>query len=121
MLAAYNEESHIGRRIRELARLVAALPGGGEVIVVFDGSTDGAAEAARSAAIQAQCDSKQLIPSRVLVLPTNMGEAAVLNNEVCAVAVHPLLFLADARQICAPDAIDQLPAKFLGLALALGR
>src|SRR3954451_15254486 len=46
LVVAHNEAAAIGRRIRELARLIDASDLCGEVIVVSDGSTDGTAEAA---------------------------------------------------------------------------
>ena len=48
VVVAFNEEACIGRRVRELAWLLASRPAGGEVIVVSDGSTDRTAEVAQA-------------------------------------------------------------------------
>ena len=50
VVAAYNEEATIGRRLEELCKRVADLAAGGEVIAVSDGSTDRTAEVARAQA-----------------------------------------------------------------------
>jgi hypothetical protein len=54
VVAAYNEEIFIGRRVRELTRLLACRPAGGEVIVVSDGSADRTADVVRAAAVEVQ-------------------------------------------------------------------
>src|SRR5262245_18160004 len=48
ILAVFNEENRIVRRLAELSELLAASGLDGEVIVVSDGSTDGTAELARA-------------------------------------------------------------------------
>ena len=111
VLAAHNEEAFIGARVRELARLVAARPAGGEVIVVSDGSTDLTAEAAQTAGTEAKLDKGTVVPVRVIALPTNVGKAAALNAGWAA-ASHPLLVFADARQTWAPDAIERITENF---------
>ena len=67
------------RGVRELVRLVAARPAGGEVIVVSDGSTDRTAEVAQAAATEAGVETGGRVPVRVIVQPTNLGKAAALN------------------------------------------
>ncbi len=113
VLAAHNEEARIGGRVRELIRLVASRPAGGEVIVVSDGSTDRTVERARVAAIEARAEAEAGSEVRVeiLALPAKGGKAAAL-NQGCAAASHPLLVFADARQTWAPDAIERLAARF---------
>jgi len=111
VLAAHNEESRIGARIRELVQLVAARPAGGEVIVVSDGSTDRTVAKARAAASEAEAATRGRVPVRVLVQEPNLGKAMALDRAHAA-ACHPILVFADARQTWAPDAIDHLVAAF---------
>ena len=111
VLAAHNEEFRIGARIRELVGLVTARPAGGEIIVVSDGSTDRTVAEAQAAAAEAELATEGRIPVCVLVQETNLGKAAAL-NQAHAVARHPLLILADARQRWADDAIGRLLAPF---------
>ena len=111
VLAAHDEESRIGARIRELVEIVAARPAGGEVIVVSDGSTDRTVQMARAAAAETELATEGRIPVCVLVQGTNLGKAMAL-NQAHAVACHPLLVFADARQNWADDAIDRLLVPF---------
>jgi len=111
VVAAHNEESRIRARIRELVKLVGARPDGGEVIVVSDGSTDYTAAEAQAAAAEAELATYGRIPVLVLMSESNGGKALAL-NQAHAVARHPLLLFADARQTWAEDAIDRLLAPF---------
>jgi poly-beta-1,6-N-acetyl-D-glucosamine synthase len=111
VVVAFNEEACIGRRVRELSRLLASRPAGGEVIVVSDGSTDRTAEVAQTVARKARSEAGAGVSVRVLALPANVGKAAAL-NEGCTAASHPLLVFADARQTWAPDTIDRLTENF---------
>jgi glycosyltransferase involved in cell wall biosynthesis len=111
VLAAHNEESRIGARIRELVGLVAARPAGGELIVVSDGSTDRTVEKARAAASEAEPATAGRIPVRVLVQEPKLGKAMALNL-AHAVVAHRVLVFADARQSWAPDALERLVAAF---------
>ncbi len=100
VVAAYNEEATIGRRLEELSRLVADLEAGGEVVVVSDGSTDRTAEVARA--------RKGV---RVIDRRENLGKAVSL-TEGCEAARHPIVAFADARQTWAPDALRRLLENF---------
>ena len=111
VIAAYNEEALIGSRVRELARLLAGLPAGGEVIVVSDGSTDKTVAVAQTAANEAEFETGSVVRCRVVELPTNVGKAAALNAGWAA-ASHTLLVFADARQTWAPDAIERIMENF---------
>jgi len=111
VLAAHNEESRIGARIRELVGLVAARPAGGELVVVSDGSTDHTVALAQAAASEAESTTGGRIPVRLLVQEPNLGKAMAL-NQAHAAASHRLLVFADARQTWADDAIDRLVAPF---------
>lgn len=107
VLAVFNEESRIAGRICELARLVAARPAGGEVIVVSDGSTDGTIAMAGSAAAHFEATSNRCVPVLILSQGTRLGKAMALNRAREA-ASHPLLIFADARQSWADDALERL-------------
>ena len=111
VVTAHNEESRVGGRIRELARLVAARPAGGEVIVVSDGSTDGTIGEAQTAATEADSTTHGRVPVRVIVQEPNVGKAMAL-NQAHAAARHRILLFADVRQTWAPDAIDLLVGAF---------
>ncbi len=111
VVGAYNEEVFIGRRVRELARLLASRPAGGEVIVVSDGSIDRTADVARAAAVEVQSEISEAVSIRVLESPVNRGKAIALNDGYAA-ARHSLIVFGDARQTWAPDAIDRLVANF---------
>ena len=113
IVAAHNEEWCIGRRVRELAEIIAARGAGGEVIVVSDGSTDRTVGIVRAVAtdLMAQLGTAAGIAIEIIALPTNMGKAVALNHG-CSAAAQPFLVLADARQTWAPDAIHRLLANF---------
>jgi cellulose synthase/poly-beta-1,6-N-acetylglucosamine synthase-like glycosyltransferase len=102
VLAVYNEEPFIGRRLEELTGQLAAAGRPGEILVVSDGSTDGTA-------VVAKAHGKA--PVRVLELPHNGGKAAAL-TEGCAAARHEVVVFADARQSWAPDALGKLLRNF---------
>ncbi|MGP0065154.1 MAG: glycosyltransferase [Isosphaeraceae bacterium] len=111
VLAAHNEESRIGARIRELVQLVATRPAGGEVIVVSDGSTDRTIATAQAAALEAESAIGGRVLVRILVQESNLGKAMALNR-AHADARYPILLFADVRQSWALDAIDRLVAPF---------
>jgi poly-beta-1,6-N-acetyl-D-glucosamine synthase len=112
VLAAHNEESRIGARIRELVQLVAARPACGEVIVVSDGSTDRTVALAQAAAFEAESANGARVSVRVLVQEHNQGKAMAL-NQAHAAACHPILVFADARQTWADDAIEGIIENFV--------
>lgn len=97
VLAAFNEEDGLDRRLKELANLVAGSGVWGEIIVASDGSTDRTVEIARGFADAGV---------RVLDLPRG-GKAAAL-SAAAAVARHEVLVFADVRQRWAPDALTRL-------------
>jgi cellulose synthase/poly-beta-1,6-N-acetylglucosamine synthase-like glycosyltransferase len=102
VLAVYNEEYALARRLEELTNLLTASGIDGEVIVVSDGSTDGTAAVARSFARG---------NVRLIEMPTNSGKAAALTVG-CRAARNEVLVFADARQHWAPDALDRLLRPF---------
>jgi biofilm PGA synthesis N-glycosyltransferase PgaC len=102
ILAAYNEEQVIGRRLEELTSLLAASGREGEILVVCDGCCDGTAVVAKSFTKG---------PVHVLEMEHNAGKAAALNRG-CGAAKHDILVFADARQRWAPDALEKLLRNF---------
>lgn len=101
VVAAYNEEAFITRRLEELKTLLDAADLEGEIIIVSDGSTDETANRARATGDRV----------RVVELPTNMGKAAALNEGIAA-AQHEIVVFADARQRWATDALLLLLENF---------
>jgi cellulose synthase/poly-beta-1,6-N-acetylglucosamine synthase-like glycosyltransferase len=102
VIAAYNEEATIGRRLQELTELLAQCGLDGEIIVVSDGSTD------RTAGIARSFDRARV---RVLEVPTNGGKATAL-SQGCALAQNEIILFADARQSWSPEAIRLLLENF---------
>jgi cellulose synthase/poly-beta-1,6-N-acetylglucosamine synthase-like glycosyltransferase len=102
VLAVYNEERVIERRLHELTGLLTASGRVGEVIVVCDGCTDATAALARGLGKG---------PVRVLELPANVGKAAAL-TQGCAAAGNDVVVFADARQVWAPDSLEMLLRSF---------
>jgi len=102
ILAAYNEESTIRRRLAELTQLVAAAQADAEIIVISDGSTDNTARIAR------EFHSSSL---QVLELPINMGKAVAL-SEACSLAKNDILVFADARQTWSRETLKLLLENF---------
>ena len=102
VLAAYNEESVIGRRLAELVSMLSNSGRDGRVIIVSDGSTD------RTAALAREHGHERAF---VLELPQNLGKAEALNRG-CALARGDVIAFADARQRWAPDALEKLLQNF---------
>ena len=102
VLAAFNEEGTIDRRIREFCRHLGRAGLEGEVVIVSDGSTDGTAAAARA------CDADHV---HVIDLPVNGGKAVALNAGVEAARGEVIVF-ADSRQRWADDAVSKLIEPF---------
>lgn len=103
VLAVYNEESSIERRLDELTSLLRTSGCEGEVIVVSDGSTDSTVPLAERYA------TGQV---RILELPVNVGKAEALTVG-CATARGDIIVFADARQRWAPDALENLLRNFM--------
>lgn len=88
LIAAYNEEINIGRRVREFLRALDDWPSAGEILIVSDGSTD------RTADLVRQHSDPRL---RLIALTENRGKAHALSLAADH-ARHEVLVLADARQ-----------------------
>ncbi len=99
VLAARNEEAHLGRRLQNLLALDYPADRR-QIIVVSDGSTD------RTASVAAAFG-----PTVEVVRQPANGKASALNAGV-ARARHEILVFADARQRFANDAVRQLAANF---------
>lgn len=97
LLPVHNEEQNLARRLDELKRMLE--PGGGEIIVISDASTDRSTEIARQHG------------ARVIEIPSKQGKAAALNAGA-AEARHEILVFADARQRWADDALARLIENF---------
>ena len=104
VLAVYNEEEAIARRVCEFTRRIADEGLTGEVVVVSDGSTDATASAARAF-------EGGPVPVTVLELPENVGKAAAISAG-CAAAIHRVIVLADVRQTWDDDALVRLLENF---------
>jgi cellulose synthase/poly-beta-1,6-N-acetylglucosamine synthase-like glycosyltransferase len=102
VLAAYNEEAIVDRRLDELIDILTTFRHDGEIVVVSDGSTD-------STAVLARGHTNGRI--RVLELSMNGGKAAALTCG-CAAALGDVIVFADARQRWAPDALEYLLRNF---------
>jgi len=103
VVAAYNEEDNIGRRLDEMTALLLAAELDAEVILVTDGSTDATAAVARA-------HPSPMV--RIIELPERVGKAAAL-SEGCAAAVHEILVFADVRQSWAVDALPRMLSNFM--------
>ena len=103
VVAAYNEEEDIARRLDETTALLTAAELDAEVILVTDGSTDATAAVARA-------HPSPMV--RVVELPARVGKAAAL-SEGCAVAVHEILVFADVRQSWSVDALPRMLSNFM--------
>jgi poly-beta-1,6-N-acetyl-D-glucosamine synthase len=104
VIAAFNEEAAIARRVGEFCDRIAALGSFGEIVVVSDGSTDDTARAALAAA-------RNSVTVRAWQLPTNVGKAAALTVG-CTLAKNEIIVFADARQTWAADALERLLENF---------
>ncbi len=103
VIAAYNEEGSIDRRLREFASRIADDGLIGEIIFVSDGSTD------RTAAIALEQGPPSMV--RVIDLGANCGKAVALSTG-CVAATNDVIVFADVRQTWAPDALLRLLAPF---------
>jgi len=102
IVAAYNEEQHLDRRLRELVALCKQSNLQFEILVASDGSTD------RTNAIATSFASDNV---RLLALDTNQGKSAALSHAV-SMARHEIVLFADARQRWDEHTIDNLLANF---------
>jgi cellulose synthase/poly-beta-1,6-N-acetylglucosamine synthase-like glycosyltransferase len=99
VIPAYNEKEGIAAAVRSVAR--SDHPGGVDLVVVDDGSTDGTAEIVRRLGL----------PNVRLVCRANGGKASALNAGV-AVARHDLVVMVDADTVVEPDAVRRLVQPF---------
>jgi len=99
IVPAYNEKEGIAATVRSLA--TGNHPGGIEVVVVDDGSTDGTADIVESLGL----------PNVRLVRKPNAGKASALNTGV-ALARHDLLVMVDGDTVLEPESVHRLVQPF---------
>ncbi|MET7877288.1 bifunctional polysaccharide deacetylase/glycosyltransferase family 2 protein [Micromonospora profundi] len=99
IVPAYNEKEGIAASVRSLAG--GDHPGGIEVIVVDDGSTDGTADIVEALRL----------PNVRVVRKPNGGKPSALNTGI-ALARHDLLVLVDGDTIFEPDSVRRLVQPF---------
>lgn len=113
VIPCYNEAARIDACLSAATAYVAGLPGGGEVVVVDDGSTDGTG--ARVAAVAATRPDV-----RVVALPRNGGKGAAVREGVLAARGDVVVFL-DADLAVDVAHVDRvLPALRNGVDVAVG-
>lgn len=88
LIAAFNEETNIRRRVREFLHVLDDWPSDGEILIVSDGSTDRTADLVRQ-----NPDPRVYL----IELTENRGKAHALSL-AAARATNDVLILADARQ-----------------------
>jgi cellulose synthase/poly-beta-1,6-N-acetylglucosamine synthase-like glycosyltransferase/peptidoglycan/xylan/chitin deacetylase (PgdA/CDA1 family) len=99
IVPAYNEKEGIAAAVRSLA--MGDHPGGIEVIVVDDGSTDGTADIAAGLGL----------PNVRVVRKPNGGKASALNTGI-ALARHDLVVMVDGDTVFEPDSVRHLVQPF---------
>jgi cellulose synthase/poly-beta-1,6-N-acetylglucosamine synthase-like glycosyltransferase/peptidoglycan/xylan/chitin deacetylase (PgdA/CDA1 family) len=99
IVPAYNEKEGIAAAVRSIAS--GDHPGGIEVVVVDDGSTDGTADIAAGLGL----------PNVRVVRKPNGGKASALNTGV-ALAQHDLIVMVDGDTIFEPDSVRRLVQPF---------
>ncbi|MFF0721124.1 bifunctional polysaccharide deacetylase/glycosyltransferase family 2 protein [Micromonospora sp. NPDC003816] len=99
IVPAYNEKEGIAEAVRSLA--TGDHPGGIEVVVVDDGSTDGTADIAAGLGL----------PNVRVVRKPNGGKPSALNTGV-ALARHDLIVMVDGDTVFEPDAVRRLVQPF---------
>ncbi|MEU7998354.1 glycosyltransferase [Micromonospora sp. NPDC049060] len=99
IVPAYNEKEGIAAAVRSLA--TGDHPGGIEVVVVDDGSTDGTADIAEGLSL----------PNVRVVRKPNGGKPSALNTGV-ALARHDLIVMVDGDTVLEPDAVRRLVQPF---------
>jgi len=99
IVPAYNEKEGIEAAVRSLSG--GEHPGGIEVVVVDDGSTDGTADIV---------DAMNLPNVRVVRIP-NGGKPNALNTGV-ALASHDLIVMVDGDTVFEPDSLNRLVQPF---------
>ncbi|WP_416902539.1 bifunctional polysaccharide deacetylase/glycosyltransferase family 2 protein [Micromonospora echinospora] len=99
VVPAYNEKEGIAAAVRSLAS--GDHPGGIEVVVVDDGSTDGTADIVAGLGL----------PNVRVVRKPNGGKPSALNTGV-ALARHDLIVMVDGDTVFEPDAVRRLVQPF---------
>ncbi|NYZ64041.1 glycosyltransferase family 2 protein [Luteimonas sp. SJ-16] len=107
LVASYNERENIADTLRSLTR--QDYPGRVSVLVIDDGSTDGALEIAQA---EAAVQSRPGMQMRVLAMPRNGGKSRALNAGL-ADTDEALVVTVDADSYLRQDALRKLVERFL--------
>lgn len=92
VIPAYNESARIGKTLRELLAYLGGQPGGGEVIVVDDGSEDDTARVAEGVFTEHTTPG---VEARVIRVEPNRGKGHAVRTGLLA-ARHPVAAFFDA-------------------------
>ncbi len=92
VIPAYNESARIGKTLRELLAYLGGQPGGGEVIVVDDGSKDDTARVAEAAFAEHNAPG---VEARVIRVEPNRGKGHAVRTGLLA-ARHTVAAFFDA-------------------------
>src|SRR5215213_209259 len=92
IIPAYNESARIGKTLREVLAYLEERPGGGEVIVVDDGSKDDTARVAEGVFAEAQ---PRRVETRVVRVEPNKGKGHAVRTGLLA-ARHTVAAFFDA-------------------------
>ena len=103
IVACFNEENYILRKINELIRECKQLSGKYEIIVISDGSID------NTNSVLKQFSDKGLIISHFF--PERKGKASVLNYGI-KLARYPIIACSDSRQEISIGALNKLLKHF---------
>ncbi len=116
VVPAYNEESRLPKTLHRITTYLASHPGGGELLVVNDGSRDRTAELAREFAAQAGT-----VPVRLLENPGNRGKGYSVRHGMLATRGDWALF-SDADLSSPIEECDKLlaAAEAKGCDVAIG-
>jgi glycosyltransferase involved in cell wall biosynthesis len=92
VIPAYNESARIGKTLREIVAYLEGQPGGGEVIVVDDGSKDDTSQAASSVFAERPLNG---VEGRVIRVEPNRGKGNAVRTGLLA-ARHTVAAFFDA-------------------------
>jgi glycosyltransferase involved in cell wall biosynthesis len=92
IIPAYNESARIGKTLREVLAYLEVQPGGGEIIVVDDGSKDDTARVAESVFAEMQA---RRVETRVIRVEPNRGKGHAVRTGLLA-ARHTVAAFFDA-------------------------
>ncbi|MEQ9305699.1 MAG: glycosyltransferase, partial [Marinoscillum sp.] len=103
LIPAYNEEQNIGKCLAEIQSVLKKEQIPYEIIVVNDNSTDGTADAARSAANNKREEKRLSILTGAALPDSWVGKMWAVSQGVAAAGKVDYLLLTDADIVHAPD------------------